>query len=699
MSAAANDLDGFREAYRAFVIELIRLADLQPGARTPAWVGALAETPFTFPAQFEYEDAFAAALEQLRALDRAWGSNPACVAAAGDVIRGLFLGAPPPGATRGRPPSPPSPSGSGLLGVDENERVMREVPRMVMPSPQQPVANPPEQPQRAEPPSTPEPAEARYLNAGIQNHDRDEPLALDESYLIQFGVDLKKGGASGRDFSARVPDASVLFQDTEETVDLTIQLDGDDFDIAPRTRVLVLPRRGASLKKVSFAVTPKKEGRCTLTATVHKAGNFLFEMEMNYSVGATDAAPATTTVHGRPLTAAQNLAPRELGLRIKPVQNGYECTIWGSTSNQVTLPVTEAELGDIVASARAAMMNVVNQEDESQALIFQTGIDITATQSAVALKTLAFAGAELFRRLFFGPMAGPEVKAVGKFLKARAMAPGPGLKLQIVAEGFPIPWGLLYFGETAGGAALDWNSFLGLRHIIEQIPRQADMLVDDSVITSNAPSLAVSVTVNENIDKDMKRDFVAKQVQYWTDRGASSNGGMQLATRTTKAALLDALQAKAGDQVMYFYCHALTASAEHAGGIMSSCLVLTGKERVTLSDFYREAPTDDALPGHPLVFLNACESAELTPEFYDGFVPYFMAKGARGVVGTECKTPAVFGTEWALKFFPRFLAGEALGALFLDLRREFCLQHGNPMGLLYAVYCDGDTQVQPGLSS
>lgn len=74
-----------------------------------------------------------------------------------------------------------------------------------------------------------------------------------------------------------------------------------------------------------------------------------------------------------------------------------------------------------------------------------------------------------------------------------------------------------------------------------------------------------------------------------------------------------------------------------------------------------------------------------------------MAKGARGVVGTECKTPALFAMAWAEEFFERFLAGKPLGELLLELRREFLEKHGKPLGLLYALHCDGDTQVQPPL--
>ena len=119
--------------------------------------------------------------------------------------------------------------------------------------------------------------------------------------------------------------------------------------------------------------------------------------------------------------------------------------------------------------------------------------------------------------------------------------------------------------------------------------------------------------------------------------------------------------------------------------------------RVTLGDLNLDSPTSIQLPGNPLVFINACESGKMSPAFYDGFVPYFMAKGARGVVGTECKTPALFAAVWAERFFERFLDGETLGDTFLALRREFLEQHGNPLGLMYAVHCDGDTQIQPAL--
>jgi hypothetical protein len=83
---------------------------------------------------------------------------------------------------------------------------------------------------------------------------------------------------------------------------------------------------------------------------------------------------------------------------------------------------------------------------------------------------------------------------------------------------------------------------------------------------------------------------------------------------------------------------------------------------------------------------------------YNGFVPYFMAKGARGLIGTECKTPALFAVEWANAFFDRFLDGAPAGETVLELRQEFLHEHGNPLGLIYAVHCDADTRITPALT-
>jgi len=536
--------------------------------------------------------------------------------------------------------------------------------------------------------------ETRWLNADIRDQDRGEPLHVGKSYLLEFGVDLKSSG----DVSAVIPDASRLFSPGEELIELTVQLQSKDFDVVQPSQILMLPRTGPSRGKARFDVIPQHEGRGTLTATVHKKGNFVMQMEITYSIGTVTTEPPSTVAHGRTIAAATNLQPRELGMVIKPAPGGgYDCIVAGAVAKQVVLPITEIELGDAIKAARDGLISVITQRDGASRLVFQTSLDIDDASEKKALRTLARTGASLFQRIFFGPSAGNEVRQVGEWLRKRATSVNERLKLQIVAQRFPIPWGLLYVGEAGENAPLNWDLFLGMRHIIEQIPLQTNLIVDDSVIKSDSPSLAVSVNVNNGIDQQMKTDVVARQIRFWNNSAAAQGTRMQVTQRQTRADLLAALGGDANDQLMYLYCHAVTSGPGDAGGIYGSYLVLTNEERLTLGELNLDAPMTKPLQGNPLVFINACESAELSPSFYDGFVPYFMAKGSRGVIGTECKTPALFATEWALRFFPRFLAGESLGELFLELRREFCARHNNPLGLLYAVHCDGDTRIQPGL--
>jgi len=697
----SSALDDFASLYRAFVVDLIRLTNTSDHAPIPDWALALIDAPFTFPPLLQSDGALVSVQRRLATFALKSQHDTDRIDVARDVIRQLFLrGAPPPAPTS----APASPMASGASGSADV------------------VGRGPKRGQRAMPPNTtadrivefaaddaPPPSivtsqaapvatsEVRYLNAGIPGHSTDQPLTRDTTYALQFGVDLTEGGDSGTDLSARLLDAGLLFRGDESSIDLTIQLDDADFTTSAPFLTLTLPKTGPSLSKVSVDVTPRHDGRCTLKATVFKQGNYLLQMTLQYSVGATDAQAANVEVHGRSLSAATIIRPREIVLTVDPIDGGYRLTAQMGTRQRATIPIPEAQLNDLIAQTRAALMTVVTYADASNRKPFQEGIDIDAASSAAALKTLAVAGGRLYRTLFYGRSASDELIKLGDWLRAQILKPGVAT-LQILADTCPIPWGLLYVGDTTEGATLDWELFVGMRHIIELIPIQTNLPVDDFVIASS-PVLSVGVTVNTSIDQEMKRDVVAQQLQYWTTLSASGLPGLHVAQRQTRADLLAALRARAPEQLMYFYCHATTKGPADVGGIAASNIELTGNQRLTLDDLDNEAPSRDTLPGQPLVFLNACESAELTASFYDGFVPYFLAKGARGVVGTECKTPAVFATEWAMQFFPRFLAGESLGALFLALRREFCLKRGNPMGLVYAVYCDADTCITPGLSS
>jgi hypothetical protein len=147
--------------------------------------------------------------------------------------------------------------------------------------------------------------------------------------------------------------------------------------------------------------------------------------------------------------------------------------------------------------------------------------------------------------------------------------------------------------------------------------------------------------------------------------------------------------------LIYFYCHAVSKFPNEDGGVDDSKIALTDT-KISLRELKIKARTSfPVLTNAPLVFLNACESAELSPYLYDGLMPYMIARGVRGMIGTEVETPALFAAEFAKDFIRRFAAGgQPLGELLLNMRREYLEQKNNVMGLVYALYSSGDVVVE-----
>jgi hypothetical protein len=72
-----------------------------------------------------------------------------------------------------------------------------------------------------------------------------------------------------------------------------------------------------------------------------------------------------------------------------------------------------------------------------------------------------------------------------------------------------------------------------------------------------------------------------------------------------------------------------------------------------------------------------------------------IQRGARGVIGTEVNTPALFAAEFAQTFIERFSKGNTpIGQLLLDLRNEYLTTKNNIMPLLYALYSSGEVVVK-----
>lgn len=535
----------------------------------------------------------------------------------------------------------------------------------------------------------------RKWRADVTGRAEGEAYRVGQEYHLGISVTGELHGATAvADFEGE--EALLDSDPTAESFALTVQVDTEDFEVrGPTSQPLTLPRTGAS-DLVDFDVVPLHAGTCSLTGTVHLDGNFVSQLQLDMPVEDPTDTDVTMTSTGRPPDSAATLEPRDITLILEPAPGGgYTCTSVGSISSRVRLPITREELELATGAVQQAMLDVVLSVDAQGRKPFASEITIPEDMATKALHSLARAGARLFQQLFNHPGAGADVTRVGEWLRQQATDDKVRLTVQVVAHDVPVPWALLYLGPVAEGSELSWDRFLGARHVIEQIPFQMSLSVPDQRILSS-PILSVGVNANRDIDAQFGVTLVADHLKHWTDL-RDQRRTMSLLQRSTRASVVAALgDAATADQIQYFYCHATSKGKD---GNPDGAVIQMGRhDEVTLSDLNLDAPQTVQLESHPLVFINACESGDLSPLFYAGFVPYFMAKGARGVIGTECRTPALFAVRFAEAFFDRLLDGQSVGDSVHESRRAFLEQHRNPLGLLYAVHCDADTRVDPALA-
>jgi len=539
---------------------------------------------------------------------------------------------------------------------------------------------------------------ARKINVRFEPPEqKDSPLQVGETYTLVFSVELEQLAQA---IAAADLDEARFFPPNVDQVDIYVQLLSDAFEILTDPQKLRVPRQGKSINRARFDIIPKKNGVGEITAVFSKDGNAVQAMTLQLNVGvAGQAALVKSETLGRPIDAAGAAQARGLTLWIDYKGEGFKVSVLdpeGTTS--FLIPLQLQELQQAISDARAVLNEIVNW-NVNNTPVYQTGIDIPPAVNQATLPKLAEAGYLLFQTIFmhFG------LDDTGRAFAARlrALATQETLKIQIISKEMLLPWGILYLAEIFDPNNINPELFLGLKHIIEVAPMQPKMDFANNI--PSRPQLTVSLNLNQEIDAQMNFPLIKNQQQYWDQ--LKQQKPINLLTRTSGSDVLNALaNPKTPDQITYFYCHAVSRTLGEVDPKTNkrytpddSMLQFGANQSVTFRDFRLRAPNSIRLDSAPLVFLNACESAELSPLLYNGFMPYFVDKGARGMIGTECPVPALFAADWAGKFFDRFLQGEALGDIFLKLRRDYFYNHRNILGLLYAVYCNADTRIDPAL--
>jgi hypothetical protein len=543
----------------------------------------------------------------------------------------------------------------------------------------------------------------RVINAWVSDIDGqtvagDKPLQIGNTYDLKFNVDAPKTGA----ISTAAIDVAKIFQSLpadQLTVDVLVMIETDDFTInGDDQQSITVPRSGRSKNNATFNIEPKKNGQGVIKAFFYANNRVFQKMTITLQVGPVSANAPTmqAQVSGMTMSSAMSMPARHdeqpVNLMIIRKEAGYQFILQGIGAMRATLNLSETQIAELVVQTREMFKSIVYTLIGTQYVYQQDNTTIPPDVHAATLKAMAKQGLLMYRKIFYGPGNGPDARAMGDLL--RKLSQQHQLHIEIVAERFTFPWSLLYDRDDLKPdlSNVDPEGFWGFKHVIEYTPEFAIAtpvnFVPEITVSGN---LGLSFVCNTTIDTQMNRPIIAGQRDFLkTVQGITMT---ECPTTTELCNLLN--NPDDPSQVLYFYCHAVSNLPGEKGGVGGSKVVLSDGP-ITLDDLNFNAPLDKPpLKSAPLVFMNCCQSAELSPYLYDGLVPYLITKGARGVIGTEVDTPALFASEFAQQFLSRFVAGgQRLGDLLLDMRREYLLNKNNVMGLVYALHSSGEIYVQ-----
>jgi hypothetical protein len=582
---------------------------------------------------------------------------------------------------------------------------------------------------------------ARYVNLWFEDADRRVldralPLTAGEPYHLAMDVGrLLEHSLIDWERSPAGPQAII---EPREEAFLYVSLFSEDFDISEPTQSLHLTEKDGT-EPVRFPLVPLRHsggsGPSTLEVCLYYRTYLVQTFEVRAVVVAAGETAHSATPQVAELTHARStsfpemeeLAPREVSLTItrdSPDRYRFTFLVDPASANQEEVAravelscqvrLTRDDLTHLITKARRQLYNVVQAFDLLQ--------DPETRIHRKATRALAQVGRQLYLKLFESSSA----HALREWMET-SLPEGSTIQIVDLAGDFVFPWSLVYTARPWNGdEVVDVANFWGWKYKLviltdtmldtyrQACPGESCANNDPTTIATDQP-LRVSVGLHERLLG------TAHQRAFFANLTTRTGGKVRPEILTDRRSMTKALAAADRD-VYYFFCHGYTERI--ATDIQLDSDLLDHFARLAAN-----APSDDAVsirehlddlfdvsdswmrltrgkiplamlketvPGsfarHPIVFLNMCESAQVLPSLSDGFVPFFIQRGARAVVGTECPMNTIFADGFARAFLTRFLQGHSAGDILLVMRRRY-LADGNPLALAYTLYADADLRL------
>jgi hypothetical protein len=466
--------------------------------------------------------------------------------------------------------------------------------------------------------------------------------------------------------------------------------------------------------------TPAACGRAGLRLAVTHGGGLVQSQSITADVRETERSGAGTharidfTLAGL-LDRVGTLPRRDMNVTTEQGGDGsHLLTIGGLSSERVSFRLTEGQMDAAAGAARRALRDLQEETVRWRRWPARGG----EQQLAAELARLAPVGRRLWDLLLADR---PEQRAA---LKRHMRSP---VSIQVARTGrigFVFPWALVYDIGLEDGNPDDHHTcrvvdelsaspsqerayqdaprecpyekehrintlcpygFWGIRHAIEQPPSVEGTRSIPLQVRGARPPVMV-VGLGSSLDQRLTDRHLTRLAELRPSIVAEEHDN--------RAALVGAL-AQPDLPLIYFYCHGrrlrLPGTVE-----LVPYLELGRGERITPTDL--TSLHDQAWPaGHwtdtaPLVFINSCNSVEITPGSLTQFVDAFSGIYAAGVIGVETAVKQSLAGTVAERFWASFGAGRTVGESLTSVKLSL-LAEGSLLGLAYTAYCSADLRL------
>jgi hypothetical protein len=560
----------------------------------------------------------------------------------------------------------------------------------------------------------------RVVNVWFSEDKADIPPSKTLVAGENYDFTLQIGARSFRSIVGRpkaLPEEELYRREGKKELDLRVVLFSDDFIIDSPEKTLWLPLPPQASDELTFAVkAPSRPGMAHLRACVYYQQNLLQSLWVSAEIsksGRERPQPALSAeVEFALSTSLKDIGrykERVINILTNRNPDGTHTFAVVGTGLREHFHLTEGEMRAGIKDARRGLQAVCSTiGKDGKPIKYQYDKDNRGSEARFVadLILLASSGYDLYANLVIHKNQEFKQK-LDESLRV------PKRVIQVAAtqsSKYVFPWALVYdkglSGETdklqvcpqflddlRGGGDPGFlenqiclsqgcpngeklqtvcpSGFWGFRHIIEQ-PLSAyqergdgsfDLILE--IPKAEATSLLMAACEDFELLTSHKQDITSLGSVDYRDSLLAISGGLR----------------RQDLRVVYFYCHGSRSESQ------KSWLVVGKDERFYPRDLLA---WDIAWENcHPLVFINGCHTADVTPDDLIPFNDMLAYCRASGVIGTEISITERLASQFGLGFLKDFLQGTSAGEVIRRQRLRL-LEKYNPLGLVYTPYCSAD---------